>query len=65
MAEKNDSFIEEKLKDSLVVESAEEAVETVLGAYLEANESKHFNNILEQIDNLSEGERLFLMETMK
>ena len=32
---KNDSFIEEKLKDSLVVESGwEEAVETVLGAYL-------------------------------
>ncbi len=56
---KNDSFIEEKLKDSLVVESGwEEAVETVLGAYLEANESKHFNNILEQIDNLSEGELL-------
>ena len=56
---KNDPFIEEKLKDSLVVESGwEEAVETVLGAYLEANESKHFNNILEQIDNLFEGELL-------
>ena len=56
---KNDPFIEEKLKDALVVESGwEEAVETVLGAYLEANESKHFNNILEQIDNLSEGELL-------
>jgi len=56
---KNDSFMEKKLKDSLVVEPGwEEAVETVLGAYLEANESKHFNNILEQIDNLFEGELL-------